>query len=236
MTVGSDKGIGEHMNKAIGYIRVSTQGQADEGVSLDAQKAKIEAWCLANDYQLVDLFMDAGISGTTLNREGLQQALNNTSKDMALVAYSLSRLTRSTKDMLHLSDMLEGKGADLVSLTEKIDTTSASGKMVFRMLAVLNEFERDLVSERTKAALAHKKANGEIYAPVPFGYNGVNGRLVEVKREVKIVADILRRREAGHTLTQIADHLNKKGIKGKKGGTWYATTVRKLINRQKWLD
>jgi site-specific DNA recombinase len=78
---------------------------------------------------------------------------------MTLVVYSLSRLTRSTTDMLHVSELMEQRGVDLVSLTEKIDTISAAGKMVFRMLSVLNEFERDLVSERTR--------NPDIY-PHPF--------------------------------------------------------------------
>jgi site-specific DNA recombinase len=78
---------------------------------------------------------------------------------MTLVVYSLSRLTRSTTDILHVSELMEQRGVDLVSLTEKIDTISAAGKMVFRMLSVLNEFERDLVSEKT--------GNPDIY-PHPF--------------------------------------------------------------------
>ena len=146
--------------------------------------------------------------------------------------YSLSRLTRSTRHMLHLSEKLESQGVDLVSLTEKIDTTTATGKMVFRMLAVLNEFERDQISDRTKAVLAYKKANGEKYAPVPFGYKEVEGRLVEVKREANIVAEILELREQGHTLAGIADQLNTRGIEGKRGGKWYASTVAYLIKRQ----
>ncbi|MEE9311133.1 MAG: recombinase family protein [Planctomycetota bacterium] len=75
--------------------------------------------------------------------------------------YSLSRLCRSTKDAINISEQLDKSGADLVSLSERLDTTSASGKMIFRMLAVLSEFERDQISERTKAALAHKKSLGQ---------------------------------------------------------------------------
>ena len=177
--------------------------------------------------------MDAGISGKAVeNREGLQAALDAVGKEMALVVYSLSRLTRSTKDTLHLSEELQRCGADLVSLTEKIDTTSAAGKMVFRMLAVLNEFERDLVSERTKAALAHKKANGQKYAPVPFRFKEVEGRLVKIEQEARLVAEIMRLRDQGSTLTAIANEMNQRGIQGKRGGKWYASTVRYLIQRQ----
>jgi len=219
--------------KAIGYIRVSTQGQADEGVSLEAQRAKIEAWCAANDYTLEAVFVDAGISGKAMgNRQGLSEALDAVGKGNALVSYSMSRVSRSTRDMLSLADLLEKKGADLVSVTERIDSTSAAGKMVFRMLAVLGEFERDLVSERTKAVLAHKKANSEVYSPVPFGYTAIEGRLEVVEREARLVAEIMQMREQGLTLRAIASEMNGRGIAGKQGGKWYASTVRHLINRQ----
>ena len=133
------------MQKAIGYIRVSTQGQADEGVSLEAQRAKIRAWCELNDAELVAVFEDAGLSGASMKgREGLDAALKATGKGMALVCYSISRLARSTRDMLHISEQLDKKGADLVSLTEKIDTTTAAGRMVFKMLAVLADFGKAL--------------------------------------------------------------------------------------------
>ena len=221
------------MQKAIGYIRVSTQGQADEGVSLEAQRAKIEAWCSLNDYELVAVFEDAGISGASMKgREGLQSALKACTKGMALVTYSISRLARSTRDMLEIAEGLDAKGADLVSLTEKVDTTTAAGRMVFRMLAVLAEFERDQIGERTKMALRHKKASGEVYSAVPFGFEAIEGRLVEVKREAKIVAEILRHCEAGASLAEISDNLNGQGIEGKRGGRWHASTVRYLIQRQ----
>ena len=221
------------MKKAIGYIRVSTEQQATEGVSLEAQRAKIESWCVANDCELVAVEVDAGISGKSMGkRPGLLKALGNMKRDMVLVVYSLSRLARSTKDTLAIAERLEKAGADLVSLSEKIDTTGAAGKMMFRMLAVLAEFERDVISERTTAALAHKKQSGEKYAPVPFGFREVEGRLVTVESEALVVARILRDRQAGRTLVEIAEALNTKGIAGKRGGRWYASTVRYLIQRQ----
>jgi len=221
------------MQKAIGYIRVSTQGQADEGVSLEAQRAKIQAWCQLNDAELVAVFEDAGLSGASMNgRDGLHAALKATGKGMALVCYSISRIARSTRDMLEVADRLDKRGADLVSLTEKIDTTTAAGRMVFKMLAVLADFERDQIGERTKMALAHKRSIGEVYAPVPFGYEAIEGRLVTVKAEAKIVGEILRMRDAGASFASIAGAMNERGIEGKRGGRWYASTVRYLINRQ----
>jgi site-specific DNA recombinase len=216
--------------KAIGYVRVSTQEQAEEGASLEAQQDRIKAWCLANEYELTNVYIDAGISGkATMNRQGLQDALAEVDNNSALVACSLSRISRSTKDMLTIAETLESKGADLVSLSERIDTTSAAGKMVFKMLAVLNEFERDLVSERTKAVLAHKKAKGEKYGTVPFGYREVDGRLIEVQSELDILANIVSMRNQGKTLRFIAGYLNDHGIQGKSGGKWYASTISYIL-------
>ena len=220
------------MQQAIGYIRVSTQGQVKEGVSLDAQRAKIAAWCALNDVELLTVLEDAGISGSSMDkREGLQAALKMAGKGKALVCYSISRLARSTRDMIQIAERLDAKGADLVSVTERIDTTTAAGRMVFRMFAVLNEFEREQIGERTKLALAHKRAQGEVYAPIPFGYTAVEGRLVLVKAEAAIIATIIRHREAGASYARIADTLNIEGIAGKRGGRWYASTVRYLLNR-----
>jgi site-specific DNA recombinase len=221
------------MNQAIGYIRVSTQDQANEGISLEAQRARITSWCHANDYELVEIFEDAGLSGKDMDgREGIQAAMKAAKKGMALVAYSLSRLSRSARDMIDLGETLKRRGVNLVSLTEKIDTTSAAGEMFFGILAVFAQFERKQVGERTKAALAHKKAKGEKYGPVPFGYEEVEGRLLEVRSEALSVATILRMRRSGMSYHRIADRLNEDGITGKRGGQWHASTVRYVINRQ----
>ena len=179
------------MATAIGYIRVSTEGQATDGVSLDAQRAKIEAWAMLNDYELAAVHVDAGISGKNCNRPGLQDALADCKKGSALVVYSLSRLSRSVRDTMDIGDKLAKVGADLVSLSEKIDTTSAAGKMIFRLLAVMNEFERDQISERTTAALQFKKSLGEkTGGAIPYGFtlaaDGV--ALVENAEEQDVLA------------------------------------------------
>ena len=159
---------------AIGYIRVSTEGQAEEGVSLTAQRVKIEAWAKLHDEDEVLIFEDAGISGSSMAaRHGLQKALGEVCRRRgAFVVYSLSRLARSTKDTLAISEQLARSGAELVSLSERIDTTTASGKMVFRMLAVLAEFERDQVSERTRAAMAHLRSSRRRFSRYPpYGWD-----------------------------------------------------------------
>jgi len=217
--------------KAIGYIRVSTQKQAEEGISLDAQRAKIEAWCLTNDYELAGIHCDEGISGTKSNRDGLLAAMAEVGKGTALVVYSLSRLTRSTKDLLAFTEQLDHQGADLISLTEKIDTTTAAGKMVFRMLGVLNEFERDQVSERTKAALTHKKENNQVYNHTPFGYYRSDDRLMWDKTEQRLIGYVQSKHRRGMSYSAIARLLNKENIPTKLGKQWQPMQVSRLINR-----
>ena len=225
------------MKQAIGYIRVSTEQQADEGVSLVSQRTKIETWCRLNDYELVAIYEDAGISGKTISkRPQLQTALTEIKKGMALVVHNLSRLGRSTKNCIEIADLLKNKGSDLVSLTEKIDTSTAIGEFFFTLIAALGQMERKVIGERTKAALAHKKAIGEKYAPVPFGYKEIDGRLKLVQEEIEIVTEIISRRKSGNTLQSIAQALNEQGVIGKQGGKWYASSVRCILQRQSQTD
>ncbi|MEI7457714.1 MAG: recombinase family protein [Nitrosomonadales bacterium] len=220
---------------AIVYIRVSTEGQAQDGISMEAQESKALAWANLNDSENVHVFRDAGISGKRSdNRPGLQAALNAISKGDALIVYSLSRLARSTKDTIMIAEMLDKRGADLVSLSEKIDTTSAAGKMVFRMLAVLSEFERDQVSERTRFALAHKRANGQkTGGDVPYGYTLNDGLLVPDVGEQKALALIHKLHTAGVSLRMIAKKLEARGYLTKTGRThWHPQSVKQIIERE----
>ena len=224
------------MRKVFGYVRVSTEQQASEGISLDAQKGKITAWSDLNGYSLAGIFVDAGISGKRAdNRPELQMALAAVTEcGGILLVYSLSRLARSTKDTLSISDRLEKAGADLVSLSEKIDTTSAAGKMVFRMLAVLAEFERDLVSERTIAALQHKRKRGGRMGQIPFGFRvDTDGdSLVAQADEQLVISAVHQWRSEGQTLQKIAERLVEMKIPNKAGRIrWNTTQVHRLLQR-----
>lgn len=219
------------MATAVGYIRVSTEGQAQDGVSLDAQRAKIEAWCSLNDYELVAVHVDAGISGKNCNRPGLQSALADCRKGSALVVYSLSRLSRSVRDTMDIGDRLSKVGADLVSLSEKIDTTSAAGKMVFRLLAVMNEFERDQISERTTTAMQFKKSRGELVGAVPYGFDlaedGVT--LITNPAEQEVIAQARELRGSGLSLRKVAAELDRRGLVARSGQSFQCEQVRRMV-------
>jgi len=231
--------------KAYAYLRVSTVGQAVDGVSLAAQRSKIKSWCELNDHSLSadSIFSDKGKSGSKLNgRPELQKLLKairkHKSKRSVLVIYSLSRLARSTKDAISLAEMLDKSNCDLVSLSENLDSTSASGRMMFRLLAVLGEFEAELVGERTRAALQYKRSRGErISGKIPFGYDLCDDgiALIENKSEQATIREILKMRyKQGETLQGIADRLSWKGIPTKTGLTkWSHASVQKILNRVK---
>lgn len=218
------------MKTAIGYIRVSTNGQAD-GVSLEAQAAKIDAWCTFNGYVLDKTFDDV-LSGTKTDRPGLAKALSELKQGDALVVYSLSRLARSTKHTLEIGELLASKGADLVSLSESIDTTSATGKMIFKLLAVLAEFERDLISERTKGALAHLRSQGKRVGSIPYGFKldpTDSTRLVINQSEREVIEIVNALRCQFFSYQDIGAELHNRGYTPRGGRSWHPQTLSNIF-------
>jgi DNA invertase Pin-like site-specific DNA recombinase len=225
--------------RVVGYVRVSTTDQAIEGVSLDAQRGRIAAWAEGQGLTLGtgDVHVDAGISGKRAdNRPGLKAALDAVCvAGGILVVYSLSRLARSVRDTLAIAERLERSGADLVSLSEKIDTTSAAGKMVFRMLAVLAEFERDLIAERTRGAVALKRSRGERLGQVPYGARlAEDGRTLAADDDELRTLELIRRLHAeGRSLRAIAAALTGSAVPTKNGRpSWSHTTIGRILKRK----
>lgn len=222
------------MNKkqAIGYVRVSTQKQATDGLSIEAQIDKIRAWAILNDYELIHTFVDEGISGkNVINRPQLNEALSMLKKGMAFVFYSLSRVSRNVIDTITIGDKISKSGADMVSLSEKIDTTGASGRMIFNLLAVLNQFERDQVSERTKMVIGYLRENNKVYSHTPYGFDRVDNNLVYCDSELAVVNKMHSYKRQGYGYRRIATALNKLNIQSKHGGKWYAKTVEAVMTR-----
>jgi DNA invertase Pin-like site-specific DNA recombinase len=185
---------------------------------------------------LITVHVDAGLSGGRAdNRPALQAALSQACQQKAvLVVYSLSRLARSTTDAIAISERLAKSGADLVSLSERIDTTSASGKMVFRMLAVLAEFERDLVSERTKTAMAHlRRQKKRISGRIPFGCRlAANGHdLLPHTHEQQAIWIMQDLRKHGCSLRLIASTMTEWGVPTKTSAAWSAEVIRGILRK-----
>ncbi len=166
--------------KTVSYIRVSTEEQSQRGVSLAAQREKIAAYANLYGLELVATIEDAGISGKSLDRPGLQKALAMLRRREAdaLVVMKLDRLTRSVRDLGALIEDHFDKRVALLSVGEQIDTRSAAGRLVLNILGSVAQWEREAIGERTATALRFKRDRREAYNHAPLGFDRVGRRLV----------------------------------------------------------
>src|ERR1035441_6225828 len=161
----------------IGYIRVSTDKQADTGLSLQAQREKLRAMAVVHGTDLADIIVDAGESAKNLDRPGMERILDlvrGGEVDTVIVA-KLDRLTRSVRDLADLLELFQRKGVSLVSVAESLDTGSAAGRLVLNIMVSVSQWEREAIGERTRDAMQHKKAKLEFNGNVPYGYRLASG-------------------------------------------------------------
>ena len=203
--------------RAIAYIRVSTNQQADQGHSLLAQQEKVNAYASLYDLEIVETVVETG-SAKNLNREGLQGALAQikSGKADALIVVKLDRLTRSVADLGYLVETYFNK-AGLLSVSEQIDTRSASGRLVLNVLASVSQWEREAIGERTAVVKQSMKANG-LYCGgiVPYGQMLVSGELVTNPNEQAIINRAKALKAEGHSLRTIATMFSNEGLKTRK--------------------
>jgi len=210
--------------KAIGYVRVSTEKQADFGVSLEAQSEKVRAMAVVQGAELAEVIIDAGESAKSLNRPGMARLLSlvdSGAVDVVIIA-KLDRLTRSVADLAELLKRFERRGVSLVSVADSLDTRSAAGRLVLNIMVSVSQWEREAIGERTRDAMHHKRANGERVGTVPFGYRvAVDGLHVEADpAEQSILSRIRELKATGFTTRQIADELNRQGYTTRRGTAW----------------
>ncbi len=219
--------------KAIGYTRVSTQEQADSGLSLEGQAKRIAAYCDAKEWELQEVITDAGLSGGTLHRPGLQRVLELVTKGAVevVVVLKLDRLTRSVKDLGILLETFDRAQVAFSSVSDNFDTSTANGRLVLNVLGSVAQWERDIIAERTSDALQVKKAQGRRVGAVPFGFElGADGdELIPNPEQLTTVTKIVEWRAAGQSLNAIAQRLNALGIATAQAGTWAAQTVKRIV-------
>lgn len=221
------------MQCVIGYVRVSTAGQAVEGISIDNQVDKIKAYCNLNDLHLVEIIRDEGISAKNLSGRPQAQAMirQATKSKSGIVVYKLDRMFRNTIDALTTINQLDKAGVSFHSINEKLDTTSAMGKFFTTMLAALAELERNVVSERTRDALQNKKSQGHRIGTVPFGFSLATDQssLVQNDHEQSILQIISHLRVKGKSYEAIATHLNQQGHTTRRGGLFKRQNVHQVL-------
>ena len=204
-------------------------------MSIETQREKVQAWCAATSAELVEVVEDGGVSGTRLLAErpgGERIASYVEAKRREVDAVVVVRLDRLGRDAAETLTWVRrfGKGpVGLVSITNRLDLSTAHGRAMAGVESVFAELERALIAERTTEALSMLRSQGRVYGPLPYGYDEDEDRLVRDEREQAVIAAMERLRARGISYGRIADRLNEKGIKGKKGGRWYATTVLNVL-------
>jgi DNA invertase Pin-like site-specific DNA recombinase len=224
------------MQDALGYVRVSSEEQADSGLGLEAQRQRIAASCAMKGLRLAEVFADPGISGgkPLASRPAGSQLLAGVKKRKAIVIVAkLDRLFRSVADAANVIADLDKKGIQLVAIAESFDMGSPYGRAMAQMASVFAELERAMIRERTRSAMSVKRARGErISGYAPFGWDfGRGGRLVRNAREQKAIARVRRLRAQGLSYRGIATRLEHEGIRSKRGRRWAHTTVKSVLTR-----
>jgi DNA invertase Pin-like site-specific DNA recombinase len=206
--------------RVIGYTRVSTTEQADSGLGLEAQRQTIESACVSRGWILESLIEDAGVSAKSLDRPGLNQVLASLSEGNGegLLVAKVDRLSRSVLGFATLMERFRTKGWALVALDIGVDTSTPAGNLIANTMASFAEFERQVIGQRTKEALAVRRSQGvRLGRPRTLGDD--------------VVAEILSHRSAGQTYQAIADDLNRRGVPTSQGGArWYPATVRAVVH------
>ncbi len=230
-------------NKAALYIRVSTQEQAQGGVSMKDQEEKLQAYCKLQDLEPVRVIREEGISaGKPLaTRPGGQELheLIKRGEVNHIIALKLDRLFRDAADALTESKAWDKAGIALHLVDmggQALNTASAMGRFFLNTMAGFAELERNLIAERTAAAMKYKKAHREAYSPTPYGYNREGDKLQPNKDEQKAIKLIKKWRASGKTLQQIANDLTAKNISTKRGGKWYPGTIKYILENNLYQE
>ena len=210
--------------KVIGYIRVSSVVQREKGNSIKMQRDKIKDYCRLNDYELVEIYEDNGVSGMSIEKRtgynSMVQDLEDKEVD-GIVVWSLSRLGRKLKDVLEFMDVLKNKGIGFYSVKEGLNNNDNVGGLILNILGSINEFEVNVIRETIRDVKRNKKKNGEVYGRMVYGYDNVNGKMVVNEFERKVIKRIKNLRSRKWSWRRISNRLNEDGIKSKEGSIWY---------------
>jgi DNA invertase Pin-like site-specific DNA recombinase len=228
---------------AVLYTRVSTEEQSVNGVSLKDQEEKLLNYCKLAGLDPVHIIREEGISAAKplATRPGGQELLQLVKGKQVghVIALKLDRLFRDAADALNVTKAWDNAGIALHLVDmggQSMNTASAMGRFFLSTMASFAELERNLIAERTTAAMKYKKAHREAYSPTPYGYDREGDNLQPNKEEQKAVKLIKKWRAAGWTLQKIANELTMKGTKTKRGGKWYAGTIKYILENNLYQE
>lgn len=228
--------LGNMTTSVFGYVRVSTDKQAEMGLSLDAQQAEIKRYCAEKGYHLKDIYVDGGYSAKNTERPALKRMIADIGKGgiAAIIVAKLDRLTRSLRDICYINeDILEPYKVNLVCIRDGINTFDPFSKQILPFLAIIGQIERQNTSERVKASIRHIHDQGGHYGKVPFGFMTVQDgrikRLVDHPEEKPWLEQIFAWYRSGDSTRTIAEKLNDAGIKPRCADRWSLHSVYELL-------
>lgn len=220
----------------VGYARVSTAGQVDDGQGLDIQESAIREWAAQHRHRLIAVHRDEGVSGSSDTREGLEEALTAVRFNGAggVVVASLDRLARSlTVQEAALQQVWSSGGQVFAVDTGEVladDPDDPVKTFVRHVLGAVSQLEAAMIARRLRRGRAHKaKTGGYAHGAPPFGYRAEGGELVRDAEEQKVRGLATEMREGGASYRAIANHLNEQGVPSKRGGRWHPQTVARVI-------
>jgi site-specific DNA recombinase len=211
------------------YCRVSTEGQAEDGYSLDEQSDRLVKYCEAHDYEVVKIYRDSS-TGANRERPGLQAFFRDIKEYDILVVYKLDRFSRSQKDTLAMIDELLASGCEFVSMTEHLDSSSPFGRLMISILSAFAELERGMIRERSALGVLGRAKSGKAMAwhTPPFGYKYDGANFVIDDVPASVVKKIFTSYLNGYSISQIVDTLNNEGHVGRKRD-WTYGAIRDII-------
>lgn len=230
------------MKQAVIYTRYSPRprktknGELVDSLSCEFQETKGREYCQLREMDVLAVYRDKAISGKSMkNRPGLEEALGQVCKERAvLVCYNMARLARSVRDLIKITDVLDKHQADIVLVTEQLDTTTPMGRLVFHVMAAIGQFTRESTGEHTSAMLRDMQRNGLRTSNRPrFGWKvdpKDASRVIRDGDEQDTIATMIRLRKQGIGNTFIARALMIQGRKP-RGERWHGTTVRRILAR-----
>ena len=216
------------------YTRVSTDNQAEkEFSSCEAQEQKIRSFVASqNDWQVFKVYNDAGFSGAILQRPALQELLADLKKEKidAVLVYKIDRLTRSPKDFYQLIEFFEQAKIDFISITERFDTSTPTGRLLRNIMLTFSQFERELTSERTKDKLLERAKKGMCNGGLtPYGYMRQNKKLIPHHKEKEEIKSIFETYLETKSLSVVYKFLKGNGIKNRSGKNFSKTNISHIL-------
>lgn len=219
------------MTRVAIYIRVSTEDQAKEGFSLDAQKERLVAYCEAQGWEITGIYCDDGHSGRNTRRPAYQRMMQEKDKWDMILVLKMDRIHRNSKNFMIMMETLEKWGKKFASMQESFDTSNAVGRFVVDIIQRIAQLESEQIGERTYMGMLQKAESGKglLGFYPPFGYKFVNGQLTVVDDEAGIVLDIFQSYLRGEKMREIAWRLNKYEIATRRGGRWTVWSISRIL-------